>query len=280
MIVVHHDRMNTTMSIRKLSDEHSVANEVRQKIILSRVNLHGYQSVSDLSAYFGVSPQTIRRDVNALARRGLCRRSHGGVWVTTGENNLDYNDRLTIKHDAKSSIAELLASKVKDGSSLFVGIGTTMQICAAALSEKRGLRVMTNNLNAALVLSKNIGTEVTIPGGRIRNKDFDLVSSEALNFFNRFSVDIGVFSVGGISDDGTLFDFHEEEVRMRNELSKNSAVKFLVFDHTKFGRGATVKSGHITDVDCVFTDQVPSAVMVGMLSAAGVQLFIANSLSE
>jgi DeoR family glycerol-3-phosphate regulon repressor len=280
MMLAHHARMNTTLSIRKFTDEHSLANEVRQKIILSRVNLHGFQSVSDLSNHFSVSPQTIRRDVNALAMRGLCRRSHGGVWAITGENNIDYENRLTIKHDAKSKIAELVASKIHDGASLFLGIGTTMQICAAALSGKKGIRVMTNNLNAALELSKNLGTEVTIPGGRIRNKDFDLVSPEALDFFGRFAVDIGIFSVGGISDDGTLFDFHEEEVRMRNELIKNSTVKFLVFDHTKFGRGATVRSGHITDVDCIITDQLPPEVIVDTLNAAGVQLFIANSLSE
>lgn len=280
MIVAHHDRMNTTLIIRKPNDEHSVANEVRQKIILSRVNLHGFQSVSDLSNHFAVSPQTIRRDVNALAKRGLCRRSHGGVWAVTGDNNIDYENRLAIKHDVKSKLAAMLASKINDGTSLFLGIGTTMQICAAALSEKKGIRVMTNNLNAALELSKNLGTEITIPGGRIRNKDFDLVSAEALDFFGRFAVDIGVFSVGAISNDGTLFDFHEEEVRIRNELIKNSTVKYLVFDHTKFGRGATVRSGHITDVDCIVTDQLPPDTLVNTLNAAGVQLFIANSISE
>lgn len=267
--------MDNKTIIRKPADGHLMLMDQRLALILEYVNAQGFQSIADLSQRFNVSPQTIRRDVNLLSERGLCRRSHGGVWPVSTSKNIDYPARRLLDLEAKKRIAAEVARKVPEGASLFLGIGTTVEMCAAALVNRSGLRVMTNNLNAAHVLNHNESCEITVAGGRVRPTDFDVISAEAYGFYARFAVDIGIYSVGGINAEGDMLDFQEEEGRIRTDLTRHCSQRFLVLDHSKFGRGATVRSGHITDADYVFTDQPPPAGIQQMLDAAGVQLIIA-----
>ena len=252
------------------------AGDVRAREILSLLAEQGFQSIEALSTRFGVSTQTIRRDVNALCDKGLCRRRHGGIDVLPEGENMLYVARRVLNQEAKAAIAQAVALAVPDGASLFFGIGTTPEQCAHALLEKPRLRVMTNNLNVAAALVRNPSCEITIAGGRLRNQDNDVIAGEAHQFFSQYYVDIGIFGVGGVAEDGSLLDFSLDEVHMRQELSKHCRQRFLVLDHTKFGRAATVRGGHITEATQVFTDRSVPEPIVHLLSAANVQLNIAT----
>lgn len=246
--------------------------EDRARAIVERVRGDGFQAIEALALQFGVTPQTIRRDVNLLCDRGLLRRRHGGVELPPDGENLAYPARQVLNIDAKRRIAQLVARDVPDGASLFFGIGTTPEQCALALADHAGLRVMTNNLNVALALCRSASSEITVAGGRLRNLDRDVVAGEAHGFFGRFAADIGIYGVGGVAEDGTLFDFSTDEVTMRSALTQHCRQRFLVLDHSKFGRGATVRGGHITEASAVFTDRpVPDAIG-RQLREAGVRL--------
>lgn len=248
--------------------------EGRRDRILALVRQGGFQTIEALAVQFGVTTQTIRRDVNQLCEHGLCRRRHGGIDMPI--ENLSYPQRSILHRRAKQAIARCVAEVVPDNASLFFGIGTTPEQCAQALAERAKLRVMTNNLNAALALSRNPSCEITLAGGRLRNSDHDVIAGEAHGFFERFSVDIGIYGVGGIAEDGSLLDFNQDEVRMRSELARHCRQRFLVFDHSKFGRGATVRGGHISEASIVFTDRPVPESIASMLAQAGVRLVVAD----
>lgn len=250
--------------------------DARRRIIHQLVLVEGYQSIDALAARFGVTTQTVRRDVNALCESGLCRRRHGGIDLALGDENLAYTARRTLNLEAKRQIARCVAARIPHGASLFLGIGTTPEQCALALAQHEGLRVMTNNLNVAQALRHNTGCEITVAGGRMRNSDGDVIAVEAHEFFTRFEVDVGIYGVGGVTADGGLLDFNHDEIRMRATLAGHCRKAFLVLDASKFGRGATVRSGHITDADAVFTDRPVSASIAAMLTRAGVELVVAN----
>ena len=161
-----------------------------------------------------------------------------------------------------------------DRASLFFGIGTTPEICAQALLGHSQLRVMTHNLSVAQTLCNNSTFEITLAGGRIRNADRDVVAAEAHGFFERYAVDIGVFGVGGVAEDGTLLDFSPDEVTMRLTLMRHCRQRYLVLDHSKFGREATVRGGHLRDVSAVYTDRPVPGGVGNMLAAAGVRLIV------
>ena len=227
--------------------------EDRARAIVERVRGDGFQAIEALALQFGVTPQTIRRDVNLLCDRGLLRRRHGGVELPPEGENLAYPARQVLNIDAKRRIARLVARDVPDGASLFFGIGTTPEQCA-------------------LALSRSASCEITVAGGRLRNLDRDVVAGEAHGFFGRFAADIGIYGVGGVAEDGTLLDFSTDEVTMRSALAQHCRQRFLVLDHSKFGRGGTVRGGHIIEASAVFTDRAVPAGIAGKLRDAGVRL--------
>lgn len=268
--------MNSSAPNSNITPDAARSFEDRMQAIRRLVREQGYQSIESLAERFAVTTQTIRRDVNALCERGLCRRKHGGVDLMPGIENLAYATRQTLNLEAKQRIARSVAAHIPSGASLFFGIGTTPEQCAIALGRHEALRVMTNNLNVAFALRHNPGCEVTVAGGRMRNTDGDVVAGEAHGFFSRYSVDIGIYGAGGVSDDGALLDFSHDETRMRAELVAHCRQRVLVLDHSKFGRGATVREGHITEASLVFTDQPVPEQIAAMLQHAGIALIVAR----
>ena len=248
--------------------------EQRSARIVELIGAAGFLTIEALAERFGVTPQTIRRDVNRLCDRGLLRRRHGSVELPIPGGNLAYLARQVLNLEAKRCIARRLARDVPDRASLFFGIGTTPEICAQALLEHSQLRVMTHNLFVAQTLCGNSTFDITLAGGRVRNADHDIVAAEAHGFFERYAVDIGIFGVGGVAEDGTLLDFSPDEVTMRLALMRHCRQRYLVLDHSKFGRQATVRGGHLRDTTAVYTDRPVPAGVGDMLDAAGVRLIV------
>jgi len=233
----------------------------RQAEIADLVHTAGFASVEELAERFDVTTQTIRRDVNGLCELGMLRRTHGGVEPPAQTANIHYSTRQILNLPEKRQIADLVAREIVDGQSVAFSIGTTPEIVMQALVQHENLSVFTNNLNVAFTASSNPSFQVTIAGGRLRHGDRDILGGGTQDFFGRYKVDVGIFGVAGVDEDGTLLDFHEDEVAARQAILANCRQSFLVLDNTKFGRAAHVRGGHITDVSAVFTDSpVPASI--------------------
>ena len=116
----------------------------RQSELLEAVRQHGVMSVEALAERFGVTLQTVRRDVKLLAEAGLLSRYHGGVRVPSSTTeNIAYRQREMLHADAKQRIARAVAQRVPDGSSLLINLGTTTEAIARELLKHQGLRVIT-----------------------------------------------------------------------------------------------------------------------------------------
>jgi len=256
-----------------------VTPEERRARIAELVRREGNASIDELAANFAVTEQTIRRDVNTLCDDGVLRRRHGGVALPPqveafSNDNIPYDSRRTLYLHEKRSIAHLVAQCVPDGASLFLSVGTTPELVARELVNHKNLRVFTHNLNVALALCDNPSIEITMPGGPVRNRYRDIGGPNLQDFFTNYTVDIGIFGVGGIDACGGLLDFSEEEVTARLAICANSRTTFFVADHSKFGRNAIVSGGHITEVDHFFTDQPPPDCVAQQLDAANVVLHL------
>jgi DeoR family glycerol-3-phosphate regulon repressor len=240
----------------------------------------GYVSIELLSQHFKVTPQTIRRDINKLCNEGLLRRYHGGAGPDTSVQNFTYSVRRSLCSEEKILVAKLVAKHIPSHASLFLDIGTSTEEVARALLNKTGLRVITNNLNVASILSTNKDFEILLAGGIVRNHDLGITGEATIDFIKQFKVDFGVISVAGIDPDGTIIDFDYNEVRVARAIMGNSRKVFLVADHTKFGRSAMVRIGHISEVDALFTDSPPSEDFSAILNETDVKLYIANESGE
>jgi DeoR family transcriptional regulator, glycerol-3-phosphate regulon repressor len=249
---------------------------LRQSKIVDLVRGQGFVSIDALAQTFMVTPQTIRRDINGLSKKGLVHRHHGGAGLPSSVENVGYTTRKMFALAGKIQIARLLAKHIPNEASLFLDIGTTTEEVAKALLDHDRLRVITNNLNVAVILSENERFEVIVTGGAVRGRDRGLTGEATIDFIRQFKFDFGVISVSGIDGDGTLLDFDYHEIRVGRAIIETSRKVFLVADHTKFGRQAMVRLCNIREVHALFTDQAPPPEMCEMLAAADVKLYVAD----
>ncbi len=243
--------------------------------ICQLVQSKGFVTIEQMARQFEVTPQTIRRDINTLSKAGLIQRFHGGAGVASSAENVAYNDRKILCFREKQKIATMVARQIPDHASLFINIGTTTEAIAHALTGHKRLRVITNNLNVASIMSTNENYEVIVAGGLVRPRDCGIIGEATIDFIQQFRVDYGIIGISGIDLDGTLLDFDYREVRAARAIIDNSRKVFLAADHTKFGRNAMVRLGNIGEIDALFTDRQPPASLIEVLHQAEVALHVA-----
>lgn len=234
--------------------------------------------IDDLATSFAVTPQTLRRDINTLCELGLLRRFHGGAALPANSvENIEYPQRQVMNPEGKRRIAELVAAFIPNRSSLFINLGTTTEAVARALVGHAELRVITNNLNVAALLSEQPGFDVIITGGQVRGRDHGVVGAETADFIRQFKVDYGIIGVSGIDEDGTLLDYDYREVRVAQAIIENCRQVLLVTDHSKFSRTPSVRLAHLSEIDVLFTDLPPPVHLRDVLAQAGVEVRIPQS---
>ena len=127
-----------------------------------------------------------------------------------------------------------------------------------------------------MALSEEKSNRIILPGGEVRLPDRDILGEEVLEFFSRYRAEYGIFGVAGVAEDGTLLEFHSDEVGARQRICENSQISMLVLDHTKFGRLAPAAGGNIHDVDHVILNQRPQEKYNELLNELGERLLLAE----
>ena len=247
----------------------------RQLLLLEEVRARKSATVEQLADTLGVTLQTVRRDVQRLAESGLLARFHGGVRVPSSTvENIAHTQRQTLNAEGKARIARAVAQEVPNGCSLILNIGTTTEAIAQALMHHRGLRVLTNNLNVAAILSSNPDCEVIVAGGVVRARDRGIVGEAAVDFIRQFRVDIALIGISGIEPDGSLRDFDYREVKVAQTIIEHAREVWLAADHSKFNRPAMVQLATLPQIDRLFTDAPPPEPFPALLQEAEVALTI------
>jgi DeoR family transcriptional regulator, glycerol-3-phosphate regulon repressor len=262
---------------QRLTSPSPVNSNPRQLKLLEVVRAHGSLTVDQLAETLGVTLQTVRRDVQRMADDGLLARFHGGVRVPTSTTeNLAYQQRESLNAEGKARIARAVAEQVPDNCSLILNIGTTTEAIAKALMQHKGLRVITNNLNVAAILSSNPGCEVIVTGGVVRSRDRGIVGEATVDFIRQFRVDIALIGTSGIETDGSLRDFDYREVKVAQTIIEHAREVWLAADASKFNRPAMVELARLGQIDRLFTDQPPPEPFPHLLAEAGVHWEVAK----
>jgi len=249
----------------------------RQLKLLNTVRSRGSVTVEQLAEMLGVTLQTVRRDVQRLADEGLLARFHGGVRVPSSTTeNIGYRQRETLHAEGKARIARAVAARVPNDCSLILNIGTTTEAIAKALLRHTGLRVITNNLNVASILSYNPACEVIVAGGSVRLRDRAIVGEATVDFIRQFKVDIALIGVSSIEDDGTLRDFVLREVKVAQTIIAQAREVWLAADASKFNRPAMIELAKLSQIDRLFTDAAPPPPFPELLERAQVRCEIAR----
>ena len=227
----------------------------RQREIVSRLRSGRTLSVLGLASELGVSDETIRRELRTLEDQGIVIREHGGARLAALLLEGPLNLRMAENADAKLRIARAAAALVPDGAVVFIDSGTTSVFVAKQLVERRSLTVLTNSLQVAGDLGGINGNRLFLAGGQM-DYDYRAFSDhQAQAYVRGFTPHLAILSVGAISLDRGLMDFHPGEAEMSRIAYATSRQVLLGADSSKFGRYALLQTAHFADVDILVTDR-------------------------
>ena len=243
---------------------HSIAVNPRQLEIMELLKEHGTVTVDPLAEILNVTPQTIRRDLNQLFDLGKVQRVHGGAILRDSVENLGYGARKTLMVEQKDAIAHCVATLIPDHASLFINIGTTTEQVAKNLADKKGILVVTNNINVASALWPMSNLQVMVASGQIRHTDGGIVGSSTEKFIEQFKVDYAVIGCSAIDDKGVVLDYDFREVCVTRAIIEHARSVILVTDSMKFQRNAPIKVCELSDIDFLVTDSNISAQSLDM----------------
>ncbi|MDQ8731861.1 DeoR/GlpR family DNA-binding transcription regulator [Bradyrhizobium sp. LHD-71] len=250
----------------------------RQQLILSLIGRGDIISVGDLAIRFGVSQETIRRDIRALEKAGGLRRVHGGA-APTGAVDLTarrpVTERLGVEREAKAIAAEAALPLFDAGMTVFLGGSSTMLLLAEALAQRGpALSVTTNMIDIATVLAGCGHCKVTLLGGVMKASTRTLVGPDTLRMLEHRLFDLAVCGTSAIGAMHGFLGPSEWHAAIGATLAERARLLAFVADASKFGRGDAYVVQPLHKVDALATDHVPESEMVASLNDAGVRLLL------
>ncbi|MGF7189212.1 DeoR/GlpR family DNA-binding transcription regulator [Robbsia andropogonis] len=230
-------------------------NQPRLDEILRLLNQQHRVKSMDLARLLGVSEETIRRDFKLLEGQGKIRRLHGGAVLPKLNEEQPLQVRNRIKTQAKVALAGKAAALVQEGMSLFLDTGTTTLALAQRLTEFSKLRVVTNSLDIALLLTHQSSNHVMTTPGDVRRNDNALIGSHTMEFARQFHYDIAFMGIGGIDLELGFMDYEESEALIRRTLVRHCVRSVVVADDGKFGHRAFVNTLPFDAIDTLVTNR-------------------------
>lgn len=249
----------------------------RHREILDILAQRGYAAIEELSSAFDVTPQTLRRDLQELADRGLLRRHHGGASANSSTSNADYGLRHVETAAEKMRIGRALAKMIAPGTSLFMTPGTTVEAAAKAIAERRvaGLHVITNSIAIAALLEDLPDVMIQLTGGIWLRRNRTVAGMPAAEFAARYRCDMHIASIGAIDAAGMLLEYRDEDAAVARAMVSHARRRILLADHSKFSRVATCVVGSLQDMSVMITDRKPPASTMRVLKNSQCELIVA-----
>ncbi len=245
----------------------------RRQAILAQVRELAAVSAEDLSREFGVSVETIRRDLRMLQGAGLLERVYGGATRPQGRSSEGSFAARSVRHiERKRAIAALAASLVRPGETIVIDIGTTALEVARALPDSFSGRVLTSSVPAAMELSGRGGVEVLLCGGQVRPGDGACSGAHAEAFFAEFYADRAFLGSGGVHPEAGLTDYYPAEVVARRTIIAHTAKSYVLADSSKLGVIAVRRVCGLDQITAVLTDDAENAAAGEALAAQDVTL--------
>lgn len=250
----------------------------RQQAILQLLREHGRVLATPLALQFGVSEDSIRRDLRDLAQRGLCRRVHGGALPLT-PTFPPLAERQQQDLPRKQALAEQAAGLVRHGELIALDAGSTNSAIAAMLPRHLQLRVVTNAPDIALLLMAREGIEVSLIGGRLDRRSGGVLGSQAMECLAGLHVDVCFAGTCAIDSEGTAWAVDGEEAAFKRALVRCADRVVVVAGNEKLGAIASHRITSREQVDVLLLEADAPAALVDALRLQGLDVIVSAAPS-
>jgi DeoR family fructose operon transcriptional repressor len=216
---------------------------------------HGSVDVADLARRYGVTTETIRRDLSDMQGRQMLRRVHGGAVPVERMNHEPMVDaRDMVNAEEKLRIATKAVAEVPERGSVIIDSGSTGQRLAEVFPVDRDVHVVTNSLVTAVTLSRRGIRDLTVLGGTVRTKRLAMVDETTPAELQHMAIDVLFMSCDGLSfQHGLTTPYREEHTIKRAMMQRAHRVVALV-DQSKFGNMQMFSFAKFDEIDVLVTD--------------------------
>lgn len=244
----------------------------------------GRVAVLDLARRFGVTTETVRRDLLALERAGALVRVHGGAVSRERGSTTEPSvaERAHRRSGAKDAIARRALEAIGDRfrGSVFLDAGTTTAAVAGRLGARLDAvhgqaEVVTHSLTIAHVVAPADPVSLTVVGGRVRGLTAAAVGADTVHAIEGLRPDLAFVGTNGLSGGFGLSTPDPEEAAVKRAIVGGARRVVVVADSSKFERELLVAFASLDDVDVLVTDAAPPASLAETLSDAGVEVWLA-----
>lgn len=229
--------------------------------------------VVDLAKKFGVTEETIRRDLKSLEAEGVLTRTYGGAFVQSGViNDVSLAIRETFFIENKQLIADKCTTFVHNGDFIFLDCSTTAYYVAKAIKDMR-LTVMTNSLKITNLLASYQNIRLITVGGILDHDSMSFTGKSVTDVISTYFFDVSFISCRSLSLEHGITDSEEQKAMTRKLVVQHSNKTYLIADYSKFDKTSFVKTCDFSDIDAVVVDKKLSKEWHSCLSKANVALY-------
>lgn len=246
--------------------------EQRQAYIRSILETSGRVVGADVARHLGVSEHTIRRDLQELARTGVCKKVYGGA-VSQLKQSASFETRILQSVDEKADVARCCAGLIEPNACIFIDAGSTYLSMIDFIPAQTPLTVVTNSPQIAAALSRRERTELILLGGKVNPQTGSVLGAEPISQVRDIVFDQIFIGVCGLDAEAGLTAVYYEDACFKKELLKqgNEIVAAVIAD--KIPQVARYKVAACDDLDIVV---VSSATYLSAFSHTNVKLLVAE----
>jgi DeoR family transcriptional regulator, fructose operon transcriptional repressor len=234
-------------------------------------------SVAIIADRLGVAAETIRRDLDVLARRGLVRRVRGGAELV---ESVPFEQALAARHAdqraEKQLIAAAVISELPTDGVVVLDSGSLTFVIAEMIPDDRPLVIVSNNLPGAMILAEKPRlTVITLPG-MIRGLTQASVDGWTTRRLESLSADLAIVGVNGITPDLGLTTTNPEEAAVKRAMLMCARRRVVPVVSAKIGRNSFCSFAAVNEVDKIITDPGADPDLLAEFRGAGPDVQVAG----
>lgn len=252
--------------------ENTIFQEERREEILKILDKKNRISTNELIEKFNTTAVTIRKDLTVLEKSGALKRTHGGA-IKKNElfRGLALTEKEKIFLNEKLRIVKEAANLIKEGDTIILDSGSTTNLLAKEILNKKNITVITNALNIAVELI-NSNIEVILTGGNLFKDTLTLIGPLAETVLKKLSSGKLFLGTDGIDFEHGLTTPNLTEASTSQTMMNISGEIILLVDESKFGRRSLAVISKIEKLDKIITNKKMTDNELSMFKKLGVEI--------
>ena len=244
--------------------------------IMAALRVGSFVRIADLAARFGVSTETVRRDLDELSRRGLVDRTYGGAAPAVSFHEAAGDERARERVAERRRIGTCAAGLIQDGDVLMIDSGsTTVHFAQRLAATAPRITVLTNCLGVALALGPAAETRVVLCPGDYRVQEGGVFGPETAAFLQRFRATKAIIGASGLTSEGPV-ELDSAATWVKRTMIKRAARCFLLIDESKLGAQSIETVCPLDQIDDLVASAMATAALRDALYAAGIKVHVAG----